>query len=71
MARLTGPSRLRRRHALEALKSSLFETFSVVWMRDPNELERPLAEVLPEQVGDSVLRHDVVNVGSSGDHAAA
>jgi hypothetical protein len=56
-------------HDFEALEGGLLQRLSVIRMSDIDESVCPLAERLPEEIGDPVLCHDVVDVRSCRDHS--
>lgn len=60
-----------RGHALEALEGTLLQCLAMVWVGDLDESMGTLAVILAKEVGDAILRYDVVSVGSGGDHRSA
>lgn len=64
------PLLLWRRHALQPLKRRLLEGLSVVGVGNLDEGVSSLSQVLPEEVRDAPLGHQVVEVSSRRHHAS-
>jgi len=62
---------VRRWHDLDAFEGLFLQGLAMFGIGDLDEFVHPLADVLAEKRGNSVLRDDVVNVGTRGDDASA
>ena len=58
-----------RLERMKAIEDRSIQRFPVIGMRDLDEFGRTLTQILAIQIRNAVLRDDVVNVGSSSDHA--
>lgn len=59
---------VRRGHRLQSFERSLLQSFAMVGVGNLNQLVGSLAQRLAKQIRDSVLRDNIVHVGSRRHH---